>query len=98
MESKVYRLTDTPIAIESLRKSCHALMEDEEFNRSLQRLDQLSLIFKEGGLVVGLALPRDVDSHQALSIEALRSRSQNELLTGVGGLREQNETLVSIQT
>jgi ribosomal peptide maturation radical SAM protein 1 len=58
LESTVYRLTNAPIAIGTLRQRCLALMEDAEFDRSLERLDQLSLIFQEGGLVVGLALPK----------------------------------------
>jgi ribosomal peptide maturation radical SAM protein 1 len=68
--ASIYRLTGAPIAIETLRQHCHGLMEDEEFDRSLEKLDQLGLIFQERGKVVGLALPKDSETDQTLSIKA----------------------------
>ena len=97
-ESQVYRLTEAPIAMETLRKRCLAWMDYGEFDRSLARLDQLGLIFQEGAFVVGLALPKVLGSHQASSIEALRSRSQDEFLDSVGTPQKHTDALVQIST
>jgi ribosomal peptide maturation radical SAM protein 1 len=72
--ASIYRLTGAPISIETLRVRCHELMDDAEFDHSLEQLDQLGLIFQDCGKVIGLALPKDLDSHQLSKIEANRSR------------------------
>jgi hypothetical protein len=84
--------------METLRKRCHSLMDNADFDRSLERLDQLGIIFQKGGSVVGLALPKVLDSHKASSIEALRSLGKDEFVDGVGASQEHSEALVQIRT
>jgi len=78
MESHVYRLMDAPIAVDSLRRRCLTVMENAEFDRCLERLDHLKLIFQEAGSVIGLALPKISAGNQATSVEADGSDRQDE--------------------
>jgi hypothetical protein len=66
-----------------LRQRCRELMEDAEFDCSLEHLDQLGLLFQERGKVIGLALPKESDTHQTSQMEAKRSRLPDDFTTGV---------------
>lgn len=80
-EGSVYTLIGAPIAVETLRQRCHGLMEDEEFTRCLDRLDQLGLLFQDRGVVIGLALPKDLYTPPTVSTEADRLPLRYESMT-----------------
>jgi len=61
-----------------LRRRCLTVMENAEFDRCLERLDHLKLIFQEAGSVIGLALPKISAGNQATSVEADGSDRQDE--------------------
>jgi len=81
--TSIYRLIGAPISIETLHRRCRELMEDAEFDRSLEQLDQLGLIFQDRGKVIGLALPKELDNQQASQIEAKLSCLQEDFMTPV---------------
>ncbi|WP_179139767.1 RiPP maturation radical SAM C-methyltransferase [Bacillus sp. CDB3] len=59
IETKIYRLMEEPIAIETLRQRCHEI-SDNEFKRAWKRLEELGLFFQDRESVIGLALPKEL--------------------------------------
>ena len=82
-ESCIYRLLGAPIAIETLRQRGLTLMENSEFDRSFARLEELKLLFQEGGLVIGIAVSKRLANDQASFGHANGSGSLNEFATDV---------------
>jgi ribosomal peptide maturation radical SAM protein 1 len=83
-EASIYRLTCTPITIETLRQHCRGMMKDTQFDRSLEHLDQLGLLFNDRGKVIGLALPRGSDIHPTSSTKSDQPCRQDEFMSRVG--------------
>lgn len=59
-EAYVYLAVSEPISVENLWQRCIGLIEREELDEILKRLDILGLLFLDSGQIIGLALPREV--------------------------------------
>ena len=62
IEANVFLAASEPISVENLWQQFMGLIEREEFNEILKRLDVIGLIFQENGWIIGLALPHNMNS------------------------------------